>query len=477
MGNIKFTPVKLIDFVCALIGFILILSFENSSAETASVNWYADHYNDSVSIGLNKTGISGNPAYTGLRNDEKKHSQQEKMSGSGGNSILKLFFKEEKIEQMRSDLIKYGNDHLPLNIRSTYHALVEISFEHSLVFIFTGLILFFVINLLFVYLFLNFTIQRKNQKSKFERVFSKLYEEVLLSYLFHQITWETALVKLKGKDRKNNRKVLITILLNFKMNFKGETEQFVQDIYLRLNLQQDSLKLANSLNSFKKVQGLMELTHLYPEGARDLVQKLINDHSNVVRAEAQTAFIRLNQETPFDFFHSLQKPFSKWTQLSAFNLIRLHQLPVPSFAQFLEFKNSFIQEFSLKMITYFQQLENVPGILRMLDNKKDSTRFLAYKAINDLRLYDSRELMKKKYSGETERNRLEIIKAFRNIGNADDFHFLFEVIKQDTISIKTEACRSMYYMSAESRDELLKNGERLDPKIELLVAHVTDYRN
>lgn len=129
------------------------------------------------------------------------------------------------------------------------------------------------------------------------------------------------------------------------------------------------------------------------------------------------------------------------------------------------------------MITYFQQLESVDGILKMLENDNVSIRFLAYKAINDLRLYDSRELIKGKFAGETEKNRTEIVKALRNIGTADDFDFLFRVIKNDSVSLKIEACRAMYYMSKESREQLLNAKDELVDNGELFIAHVTDSRN
>ena len=469
MGNIKFTPVKLIDFFLALICFTLVISLENSAAEQKSVIQYSELQKSSAESGL--------PESDEINNTSQKLSSPGTTEKKGGNSILRIFLKKEKIDKLKHHLIEYGNNHLPQNIRSLYISVIEIASDNAIIFVFTGLTLFLIINLTFVMVVLNYTIQRKNHKARYIRIFNSMYEEVLLAYLFSHITWDKALIKLKRKNKRANRKILISILLNFKTNFKGELEQFVQDIYLNLNLHQDSLKLAHSVNNFKKVQGIKELTHLYPEGAKDLTAKLINDPEKYVRAEAQTAYIRLNHETPFNFFYTLEKPFSKWTQLSAFNLIRLHHLSVPSFEQFLEFKNPYIQSFSLRMITYFQQLENVPGILKTVESSNIRIRFLAYRAINDLRLYDSRELLKTKYNNENEKNRIEIVKAFRNIGNADDFDFLITVMKQESITLKTEACRAMYFMSMESREKLMAIQSSEIPDIELLVAHVTDPRN
>ena len=129
------------------------------------------------------------------------------------------------------------------------------------------------------------------------------------------------------------------------------------------------------------------------------------------------------------------------------------------------------------MITFFQQLEDVSEVIRMVDQKQDRTRFLAYKAINDLRLYDSRELIKSRFENETEKNKLEILKALRNIGTNDDFDFLEKVMKTGSISLKTEACRSMYFMSLEGKEKINHMDRQSIPEMELLIAHVTDPRN
>jgi len=129
------------------------------------------------------------------------------------------------------------------------------------------------------------------------------------------------------------------------------------------------------------------------------------------------------------------------------------------------------------MIIYFQQLENVGKILKMLENKDEQIRFLSYKAINDLRLFEGKELIKNKFSKETDKNKLEIIEALRNTGDLEDFDFLTSIIECEPISFKIEACRSMYFMNNEGRERLLKLKNESIPEIELYIAHITDQRN
>jgi len=129
------------------------------------------------------------------------------------------------------------------------------------------------------------------------------------------------------------------------------------------------------------------------------------------------------------------------------------------------------------MINYFQQLENVNLIFNLLESNKELTRYLSYRAINNLRLYDGRVLIKQQYRDETEKNKLEIIKALRNIGNQDDIDFLEIIFKSESTAMQIEACRTMYYMSPESKERLINVSKKAIPNLDLFIAHVTDKRN
>jgi hypothetical protein len=432
------------------------------------------------------TGTSMDPVASKQENETlgveiKATPGQEKQNPNGqrkGNFLLKYFFTKNEISALKNSLIDYGNNYLPRETRKVFTTLVERTFQFPVILLFVVFILFFMVNIILLFFLLNHTINRKRYKDRFVAIYGNMYEKVLLSYIFGEISWETASIKLKRKEGKSNRDILISILLTFHENFKGDMEKFVPDIFLKLGLQKDSLARAKSYFNYRKVQGIRELTYLYPDGARELIVDLINDPNDLVRAEAQTAFIRLNPDRPFDFFLSLKKPFTRWTQLSAFNLLRVKQLPVPSFADFLDSGHTNIRNFSLRMINYFQQLENSAKIFKILESPVEQTRFLSYKAINDLRLYEGKDEIKKRYFNETNCNKIEIIKALRNIGGPEDFEFLESIIgDKGSVSLRIEACKSMYFMGSEARERLMNMETGSVEGLQLLIAHVTDIRN
>lgn len=300
---------------------------------------------------------------------------------------------------------------------------------------------------------------------------------VTLAYLFEEIDWNTYVSRLKRLNKRKNRKILISILLNFHDNLKGGLEKQIPQIYTKLELELDSFKSVSSFLYYQKVRGIHELTLLYPEGALKVLPKLLIHSNENVRSEAQKAYIILHPDNPFHFLQRLNKPFTRWTQLSAFNLLRLPQLKVPSFSIYLRSEHYDVQVFCLQMIIYFQQLENVSLIFKLLGSPLELIRFLAYTAINNLRLYDGRVPIKNKYRGETEKNKKEIVKALCNIGTDEDIDFLEIIFKSESTALQIEACRTLYFMSPESKKRLMNIRKEAKSDLDLFIAHVTDSRN
>ncbi|MBW8326554.1 MAG: hypothetical protein K0M50_17450 [Prolixibacteraceae bacterium] len=406
-------------------------------------------------------------------NQEKKIEQQL----NENSSLFSRLLGYKNVIDAKNHLILYVNEHFPPFFKKFFTGIIEKTYNYPIIILFILLIFIFVLNLIVVLLVLYYSNRQKNQKERYVRIYTGMYEDVLRSYLFYEIDWPKTLIKLKRIKKPLNRTILTAVLTNFQENLSGEMDNRIPEIYEKLNLYKDAVKMTKSSLYYNKVRGIRELTNLYPKGAIPIIDNFINDKHYLVRAEAQRSFIRIHTSQPFEFFKTLTTPFTRWTQLSAFYLFRLHQLPAPAFIEYLDTENVNVRNFCLRMIIYFQQLEGVTEIFRFLDSKNEQTRFLTFRAINDLRLFEGKELIKNCYPGETGKNRLEIIKAFKNIGTADDFDFLESIIKTGSITEKTEACRALYFMNKAGSDQLNLLIMNSDQHIEQYLAHVTDPRN
>jgi len=414
--------------------------------------------------------------------DEKSqdHSESKVKVNRSHNTANRFFLwliGDKNASEFKSNMIEYGNNNLPMFIRKYYRQLIDRTYTYPIIFLFILLIIGLIINISVVLLVMYFTNKMKTRRERYTQIYRNSYEDVLRSYLFGEIEWNLALLKLKKLKNPLNRKIITNVLLVFKDNLRGEMDSQIPQIFIKLGLEKDSLKLTKSVFYFRRIEGLKALTNLDPENAKGIIPNYLNDSHLTVRTEAQISYVRLHPESPFEFLKTLEKPFTRWTQLSSFFIFRIHQIPVPAFVDYLDSEIPTIRNFSLRMIIFFQQLENASAIFKLLDSPLEMTRFLSIRAVNDLRLFEGKQIVKKMYPSETENNKLEIVKALKNIGDEEDFDFLESIIQTDSISLKTEACRTLYFVNNKGKERLNLLNKNDDLKIDQFQAHVIDPRN
>jgi predicted Holliday junction resolvase-like endonuclease len=455
----------------------------NSAQKVISANSRSQS-NDSINTWSSEKTVSPvdslatKSRYTyGLKQFITDSSLKAKKSHKQINQAVLWVLGYENIAEYKHQMSDFGNNNIPLFLRVYYMQILERTYTYPVILLFTIFILLLLLNLVVVLLVVYFSNKIKSHKERYLRIYRNSYEEILRSYLFGEIKWDFAQQKLKKSYKKQNRKILTDVLLTFKENLRGEMDLQIQQLYLKFKLEKDSLKLSKSIHYYMRIQGLKALTNLDPENAKKIIPIFLNDSHLLVRTEAQIAYVRLYPEKPFEFLKTLTSPFPRWTQLSSFHILRLHQVPVPAFGDYLDSDVPSVKNFSLRMIIFFQQLENAATIYQLLESPVEATRLLAIRAINDLRLYEGRPMIKSIYQSESEKNRIEIVKAIKNIGDQDDIDFLESVIQSGSVSLKIEACRSLLYVNKEELERLSLLNQDNDLEIDQLLAHVNDPRN
>ena len=475
-------------FLCSIFIFILPMSGEskddidnqiNNSKESNNLSSSVD---DSLHSALKQDVIASIDSSAIVSGEQGNQIQEESTSKISRhqkevNRFVLWMVGDDNVSEFKSRMIDFGNNNLPLFLRKYYRQLVDKTYTYPIIILFILFIFVLILNISIVLLVMYFTNKMKTRRARYIQIYRNSYEEVLSSYLFGDIEWDLAVLKLKKLKKPLNRKILTSVLLVFKENLRGEMDNQIPQIFINLGLEKDSLKLTKSIFYHKRIEGLKALTNLDPENAKEIIPNYLNDSHFLVRTEAQVAYVRLYPENPFDFLKTLTSPFPRWTQLSSFFTFRLHQVPVPAFVDYLDSEIPTIRNFSLRMITFFQQLENASAIYKLLDSPIEMTRFLSIRAVNDLRLYEGKHMIKNMYQSETRNNKLEIIKALKNIGDEEDFDFLESIIQSESTSLKTEACRSLYYMNSEGQKRLEILNQNSELEIDLFLAHVTDPRN
>jgi hypothetical protein len=383
----------------------------------------------------------------------------------------------ENLQKLEIKLIERTKSILPQSFVPFYIRMIDKAIRYPVILFFLMLIVLFILNAILIMAILEISNTLKNQIERYNELYQTMYERALTGFLFQEFDLETAVSRLKKINLQRNRKIFVSVLFNFQKNLSGDSDQKILEIFYRLQLNEDAVKKINSNTYYQQILGLRELTNLYPSGAFSIVESHINDKNDALRAEAQTSYVRLNQKEPFNFIIKLRKPFTRWTQLTAFYIFRLHKIPAPSFAVFLKSDLYNVQNFSLRMITFFQQKENPEDIMKLLHATRKLTRYLAIKAISDLRILEAKPLLKEMFGKESYRNQVEIVKAMQHIGDTGDFDFLENIIWGKDVTLKLEACRSMYFMSSSGVENIVRLNDEKELNLQAYIAHIDDNRN
>jgi hypothetical protein len=390
------------------------------------------------------------------------------------NFFSRKFLSNSK--NIKSDLIGWSR-HLPSPLNEFYTNIIEKSFRFPFVFIFLALILAFAGNVLFVIAVLFITNRIMNFRVRQKRIIRALFEKNLTDLML-QVTDMPETIRLLSKSKlKKHYNLLIDVMMDFQKSFRGDSDRQIMELYQRMNLSKISYDKTYSMSFYEQVKGLRELTNMKHHQAIEMIVAKLNDQNDIVRTEAQICYPYVNPETPFDFLGILEKPFSKWAQLNIYYLIKIHELPVPSFDKWINSSNTNVVNFCILMIDLFQQQENSQHIIGLLNATDETTRNMAISACGNLHLFESKEVVKNNFRFETVKNQIEITKIFNIIGDETDITFIEQIIQCEIIALRLESVRTLYNLGESGRAHLIALNESMDFVLSPYISHIQDNRN
>ncbi|RYD80510.1 MAG: DUF4407 domain-containing protein, partial [Sphingobacteriales bacterium] len=109
---------------------------------------------------------------------------------------------------------------------------------------------------------------------------------------------------------------IIDQIIFYHRNFTDSTEKILGQLFAKLNLIQSAIQKIKTGAWQIKAKGLKEMQEMTPKAEmHDLIDPLLNDENDDLRIEAQSAYLRLNKDHPFDFLTHAQKPLLNWHQI------------------------------------------------------------------------------------------------------------------------------------------------------------------
>jgi len=364
---------------------------------------------------------------------------------------------------------------------------MEVESNHSSAMI-ISLIIVIIISIVCLFVLLFWILINRNKmevRQKESQHFMEQFESLLFNYLTSDDKDEIyGKLELISKF-PFNREILIAQMreLNKSMNMTvsiGKNEEArvqLRDLYQQMQLDQDSIRKLYSSKWHIQVKGFRELAFMNITEANSKIRLALKSKNSILRREAQVALVRLNEDDPFGFLDHLTYPFTLWEQLNVYELIVLHDLPVPQFSRWTASPNKTVVIFALRMIHVFKQQQAAPQIIECLHHPDKDVRNMAIYVSGEIQMRECLPHLKIMYKNEDYKNCLAIILAMSKMPDEMMLSFLKLVLdKEDDVQLQIESAKAISKMGEIGVSALIKLMKSEYKNYQIIIRHVLDKR-
>jgi LysM repeat protein len=280
------------------------------------------------------------------------------------------------------------------------------------------------------------------------------------------------------RELKNRvyRNVFTSDLLSLHANLTGESAERLIELYHLAGLKKYSvMKVRNSLWHVKAT-GFRELAQMKVQEGSSLIYSYLDSDNEILRIEAQSAWIQLNQKDPLNFYNESNAQLTEWGQLNL-----LHSLKkggtIPDFGRWLKSDSRSIALFALKMSGIFKQLDNVDLVTKRLDDADPDIRHEAICTLGKMAMTSPVNKLQQMLANEGLVNKTEIVRTLIFISDSSNAPFFERVLLNETdIQLRILAAKGMILLGesgSERLDSLFTDG---DPRLKEIIIHAKDNR-
>jgi len=261
-----------------------------------------------------------------------------------------------------------------------------IFFSFSLKFTFKGIELLNFIN--------RQTITINIQKRRREKIKNALATPFSI-YLFDENIQEAlsqndyaAILELFGKKYGKNsfsRYILRKELIRLHYSYSGDIAYKLEQLFTIFGFDKEVGKKIKSQSWNVKANAINDAAQMNLVEYSKRILNSVNHPNSIVRTEARVASVRLNKKNPFFFFNSLRFNMSDWDQIRIHDaLMEYSNAEVPLMGKWLGSSNESVVVFSLKIIGYYSQEEEIEKVINCFNNPSENIKRQALKTLGKL---------------------------------------------------------------------------------------------
>ncbi|MDT0642823.1 hypothetical protein RM553_08270 [Zunongwangia sp. F363] len=282
---------------------------------------------------------------------------------------------------------------------------------------------FFLITLFFISSILFLRYQKILKEKKLKKLNEALSNFINI-YLFDESLSPNDIKTFQSQNLKSafEQKIAIKTLLVFEENFKGSTNTMICDLFFMWELDKLTERDLKSGIWYKIARAIYVSSELRLIDFKELVQSHLNSEREEVRQQAIFYLITISEEKPLEFLDLIKTPITLWEQIYIEECLKTkYSGPIPDFSIWLHHTLTSVQLFSMKMISEYNQYENIDKMVPFLLSEKEELKNAAIEYLAQLEYSELLDYCKETFNSQTPNTKKVIIKILQRIGNTDDF--------------------------------------------------------
>ena len=276
-----------------------------------------------------------------------------------------------------------------------------------------------------------------------------------------------------------NRKIIMEEIIHLHENFKGETTERLEEIFMRLNFHFDSIKKLSDKRWYIIAKGMRELALMNVKQALPNVSKFLNNKNEILRMESRIAIMKLSDHEPLSFLSRETTPLTGWDTANIYSMLtKMPEKLIPDFSKWLNSPNKDVVLFCIQMIGTYRQQGSIHIVLDLLQSENENIRIASIKALRSLNAVEAERPILNIYEKENLIIRTEILKTLEVIGSPYSAPFLEKIIQQpiEDYPLVIQAVRTLLALGDIGNSIVEQLSQKTNPQMKLVINHAKDKR-
>ena len=338
------------------------------------------------------------------------------------------------------------------------------------------------LNLVFILsvIFLSFVIYIRRLLDGFdalkEEECKERYRDFITDWLYEEPR-ESVPDALKNELKdKIYREVFASELLMLHANLTGESAGKLVGLFHLAGLKQYTIHKAHDSRWHIKAKGFRELAQMKITEENSLIKRYLNSPNDVLRIEAQLAWIQLNPDDPLAFYDDPLIQLTEWGQLNT--LVSLKKIEkIPDFGRWLQSSTRSVVIFALRMSGILKTFGNVELISQRLHDPDHDIRYEAIIALGKMAVTSPVNELRQLFAKEVPENKTELLRSLTIITDDTNVPFFEQVLLDEPdLNLRILATKGLVLLGTVGAERVDLLYGKADPELKKIIIHAKDNR-